>query len=293
MSEWEYYYLKIWKEDTDKCDISANSILGKLGVQDVPIFKLYFLPFNGRMSLSVFLEFIVLFSFFTIEQLLPLLYSVIRVKSNRVITEDQVFELLHNIKATPESYQTVGEWLADIKRDDNGFIPLSELTTLLLNEPTILYILNELKTKIIESIITFELYLSIRKKKQFFDENSLTNIQPPKEKCMTYVLRVLFSHYPPPYYCTYTPYIHRVNIEDILYTIRQRFGYSKRPTCAESSLHLHSSISRNSLKLQKSLVSHERSKSKRLSSREYRNNNNLDISINRSLLNNSKIVPVM
>lgn len=46
MSEWEYFYLKLWEEDTTQNDISAIQLLEKLNVRGVPIFLNYFAPFS-------------------------------------------------------------------------------------------------------------------------------------------------------------------------------------------------------------------------------------------------------
>lgn len=301
MSEWEYFYLKLWKEDTTKCDVASKVILGKLGVQEVPLLQSYFAPFGGRASISLFLEFILIFTFLKPDQLLPLIYSIIQVKSNRFITEEQVFVLMHYLKTTPDGYQRIGEWLSEIKKNENGFIPLNELSTFLLNEISLLYILSDVKAKIIEMIITFEVYESIERKMIYYDESSGVIKDPPSESCFSSLMRSMFSPSPPPYYCSYK-YIKKVNVEDILFAIRQRFGYSTRPTNCESSYMAHSTYSTNSLKVQKSVFSHETASSNKSTTKPLtvkRSANYIEISnvykvsTNKIFQDNSKVVPVV
>lgn len=88
---------------------------------------------------------------------------------------------------------------------------------------------------------------------------------PPKEDCLGIMKRHLVTHKPPPYYYNYSPYVHKQNVEDIVFSIRQRYGYSIRPFRQSSSnINTSTSITRKSVRRKEKAESLSVSKSRSL-----------------------------
>lgn len=106
ISDWEEYYLKLWASDTSKDYVHSGIILESLSVSEYPIFKNYFRPFSifsicyknlldYKVSMTIFIEFVCIFTFFTNEQLIPLIFTLNNIQSNKVATD--VYIIVYNI----------------------------------------------------------------------------------------------------------------------------------------------------------------------------------------------------
>lgn len=217
-------------------------MLSKLGVPDVPIFLNYFIPFGGRVSISTFIEFICVFTFYPCEVILPLLYSLANIKSNIFITEEQIYTLFKSIKASQQQYEDLEQFLSTTERRENGFVDISQLTTFITCERILFYSVYTLKAQIIKTIIGYEEFTLIERRRLYFYDSEIIGMPPPKEDCLGIMKRHFVTHKPPPYYYNYSPYVHKQNVEDIVFSIRQRYGYSIRP-CRQSSSNINTSTS--------------------------------------------------
>lgn len=163
---------------------------------------------------------------------------------------------------TGASYETVRDWIKTIKTNQSEFILMESFTEYLKNNQHLKYILQYLRTKLIEKIVTHESYKNIMRRKEFYTNSiipvtpvspttpatissisttvntpfpSLPSItytstilisKPPREECFSHLYRVCFTYLPPPYY---VDYIQNQTPENIIINLRKRFGYSSRP----------------------------------------------------------------
>lgn len=124
----------------------------------------------------------------------------------------------------------------EVERDENGFIQLNSLTAYILNERLLFYSIYSIQSQLIEYVIKRDIFVKIHRRIKYYSDLTTPNIDPPPESCINYLERKIFSNYPPPFYFSYAPYNRKLNPEDILYVIRQRYGYSKRPNRQSSSM---------------------------------------------------------
>lgn len=142
----------------------------------------------------------------------------------------------------------------EVERDENGFIQLNSLTAYILNERLLFYSIYSIQSQLIEYVIKRDIFVKIHRRIKYYSDLNSPNIDPPPESCINYLERIIFSNNPPPFYFSYAPYNRKLNPEDILYVIRQRYGYSKRPNRQSSSMlsskstRHHNSMSNNSTK---------------------------------------------
>lgn len=61
----ELFYLKIWSYDTTKSYISSRTLLYELGFSDSHFLSKYFDIYDGKVDISVFIEFVIIFTFFS------------------------------------------------------------------------------------------------------------------------------------------------------------------------------------------------------------------------------------
>lgn len=81
ISQWEGVYLSIWIKNHVNPYITVDDVLGSLSIDDMPIFRQYFsiysiivsfiLIIDDQIDMCTFLEFVVVFAFFPIANLIP------------------------------------------------------------------------------------------------------------------------------------------------------------------------------------------------------------------------------
>lgn len=179
----------------------------------MPIFHNYFQPYEGRVTMTMYIEFIFIFSFFSNKQLIPLLLSLCNVYSNKVISELQIYNFFHAIHIDNETLLCVPTLLLkEVQRDQNNLISLSSFCRFLTTNEEFLKPLKFVKNVIIEKIITREIYETIIKRKKYFvhqvqqqkaSGESLITLKYPKESCLNRMIRLLFIDKPYDYYYDY------------------------------------------------------------------------------------------
>lgn len=184
------------------------------------------------MSITMFIEFICIFTFFTTEQLLPLLLSLGNIKSNRVITEIQVSHFFTSLHTPPEKMEKITLWLFDVKKDENGFIALDTFTKYVLDESmSFLQPFIYLKNQLIANVIGSHTYDNIILRMGYYQANygDTDRIIMKQETCFQLFHRSLFTSSPPPYFYNYRPSVHTPSFNEIICNLRKRYGYSTRP----------------------------------------------------------------
>lgn len=184
------------------------------------------------MSITMFIEFICIFTFFSVEQLLPLLFSLGNIKSNRVITEIQISHFFTSLHTPPEKMEKITLWLFDVKKDENGFISLDTFTKYVLNDSTsFLKPFIYLKDQIITNIIGSHTYDNIILRMGYYQSKygDTDRIIMKQESCFQLFQRSLLTSSPPPYFYNYRPSLHTPSFNEIICNLRKRYGYSTRP----------------------------------------------------------------
>lgn len=209
-----------------------------------------------------------------------MIFSIIDIKSNRVINEGQVKRFFRCLGIASSKIQFVNQWLNIVERDNNDYISLSSFYELINHSENLFLPLHESKIVLIEKIIGYENYNIIIKRRSFYrmyrqnnnnnalnDMSSLNSINRlnsriilPQERCYEKLYRVLINHKPNPYYCDYLTCDFQATNEIYLYHLRQRYGYSKRlnPSFIKSG-----SMSRRELSARSKHVSLQQSSSRK------------------------------
>lgn len=138
-------------------------------------------------------------------------------------------------------------WARSLKENHDKLIHLTTFYEYIISHDYLLFSLDVLRTQILRCIIGQESYYTILTRRNFykkiFSSSSAVNykISPPKEKCSTYIYRILVTGRPPPYYYDYKPQIVQKKTGRCLLYIRKRYGYSNRPDRESSTRSLYSS----------------------------------------------------
>lgn len=236
LSQWEYYFIKIWSNNSDVPYITSKELLRDLNV-DNPIFISFFEPYSiikyfleGQVDVTSFIEFICIFGFFPYKPILPILLSISGVQSNRIINDSQVLNFFHMLSIGPDLMTCVFTWLKEVKRDQPDRIDMNVFYTFIDDNQMLLGILGILQDKIIKKIVTKEIHDIIIRKIMFYSNNiDINTFEVPKESCCEYLKRVLFTDLPNPYYCDYRMIMNSSTKDQWIIQYRQRYGYSSRP----------------------------------------------------------------
>lgn len=239
ISEFEAVYLNIWSENREKPYIFVGSLLHYLTCEDMPIFHSYFQPYEGRVTMSMYIEFVCLFSFFSNKQLIPLLLSLCNIFSNKVISELQIYNFFHAIHIDNETLLCVPTLLLkEVKRDQNNLISLSSFCKFLTTNEEFLKPLIFVRNAIIEKIITKETYDRIIKRKKYYVDQvkqqkiageSLVLLKYPRESCLKRMIRVLFIDKPYEYYYDYiSPDFIKDITDNYYYNSNNNYNYNSR-----------------------------------------------------------------
>lgn len=117
-----------------------------------------------------------------------------------------------------------------IPRDQNGFLPLSEVSNIIRLNRSLLQGIENLREEIIRKVIKDEYYITIQRRIYYYSNYPPDDgFTKPKESCISYLARRLFSYRPPSYYYDHKPLNSHMQLDETLYVIRKRYGYSSRP----------------------------------------------------------------
>lgn len=140
-----------------------------------------------------------------------------------------MYKFIYQLKPTTDQINNLSEAMKLFENDAHGNYQLSHFTAYLLKGPILNNLLYVIKTQIVSHIIKKELYTTIRKKMLYYSKfTNPEEVIQPKETCCESFERTLLSDYPPKYYYNYCPFYHKRNVDDLLFMIRQRYGYSVR-----------------------------------------------------------------
>lgn len=140
--------------------------------------------------------------------------------------------------------------LTEESQDLSDRFYLRDFQTYFIEKEKFQNFINELKLTIIDKILTTEIYRAIEKRIFYYYSCSLYN--PPKEPCIDYIIRILFTELPPPYKYDFkllSP--NKKSMNDMIYAIRYSYGYSDRRSSGSYMLRKkvkHSNISVSSIK---------------------------------------------
>lgn len=92
--------------------------------------------------------------------------------------------------------------------------------------------IKELKSSLIQNIVTFYSYNIILQRKSYYDMPELLGHAPELESCTDMVIRSLFTSRPSPRHIDFSPLDSTHSYQSLIYLLRCRYGYSKRPNCS-------------------------------------------------------------
>lgn len=178
--------------------------------------------------MNLFIEFICTFAFFSINQLIPVLLSVNKIQSNKFLTEVQARNFFNSLNLPKTSMQLIEMWINSVERLPKNYISLQSLYNLIKTNEGLLFPIYNIKTHIIDLIITKKNYNVINKRNNYYKNNN-GNYSIPKESLCEKIRRKLKSNDPPPFYYNYFPSLQDFNVDNYLIQIRRKHGYSYRP----------------------------------------------------------------
>lgn len=174
---------------------------------------------------------------------MPVLLSVNKIQSNKFLTEEQALNFFRSLKLTKNSMQLIEMWINSVERLPKNYISLQSLYNLIKTNEGLLFPLYNIKTHIIDIVITRRLYNIINNRIEFY-KNRKGNYTIPKESICEIISRKINSYDPPPFYYNYSPTIQNINVDNYLIQIRRKHGYSNLSSRRRS---VHSEIKRKSL----------------------------------------------
>lgn len=161
--------------------------------------------------------------------------TVIGVKSNKVITEEQIIHFFKQLNVYNNNKDTIENLIEGLPKE-NETIKLYAFYKLLNKYSFVSMPLYKIRITLVNCIIGYKSFQNIMSRKEYYEQSSYNLTFPkPKEKCFDKVYRVLITQSPPPYHCDYFRTSFYSNSDCIVVAIRKRFGYSCRP-CKSSSL---------------------------------------------------------
>lgn len=193
------------------------------------------------ICISEYFIFICLFTFIDLNHLLPLLLSIAGIQSNLFITKSQIYHFTQTYNLSSQEFEDIVKYLTkanDINAADNinDFISSSEDNYSLREFLT--YIKND------DHFTSFFYKLGIYNKTHILNPKKCDvlirryqyyylnphNPNPPKESCIEFLCRKIFTDDLPPYHYDYRPiYSTLSSFDECIRTLRLLFGYSSRP----------------------------------------------------------------
>lgn len=161
--------------------------------------------------------------------------TVAGVKSNKVITEEQIIHFFKQLNVYNNNKDTIIKLIEELPKE-NESIKLYAFYKLLNKYSFVSMPLYKIRITLVNCIIGYKSFQNIMNRKEYYEESSFNFARSkPKEKCCDKLYRILITQSPPPYYCDYFKNTFCSNSDCIIVAIRKRFGYSCRP-CKSSSL---------------------------------------------------------
>lgn len=195
--------------------------------------------------------FICVFIFYHPSQLFNLLLSICNIHSNIFLSKGQLAEISKMFNGKIVSSQFVNILNNCSKNDNTEYI---YIYILLYRYPPNTYsvkslcntinscdaynnFFNQLRNQLIEFILNPNMYNNMVKRRTFYYENGINAIPPP-EPCFSKLIRNTFTKKPSPYHYDFSCIPNPKGMEEMLFSVRQRFGYSSR----RSSYNVNTSV---------------------------------------------------
>lgn len=205
---------------------------------------------EGNISFDFFMVLIGLFVFGTLEQQVKILLSACGIHSNVTLSRPQAINFLKQLNSELLKTPDLEELLAEFESTDTVYLP--NILNFIRKAPIINVQFIVVKTSLINKFIgrhTFEL---IEDRIQYYHLLGANNIpisnSNSPESCCDVLTRILLRT-PPPYYTDYPQKEDTVySMDSFVRTVRNLYGYSKRPACSRkptlSSVHSSRTSSR-------------------------------------------------
>lgn len=172
------------------------------------------------MTINEFLQFVILISFVSIEELLPCFYSISGIYSKLSVTSDQIHIFLRNLNSLDGFGSKMREFIKNTTKTVEGRIPIKEFSNFLICNIGIFNSIKLCKESVIENIITKYEYKIIEKRNSYYnskyngvDDGTIPEI--PKESCINKFYRILILKEPSPFHFDYNFVMNYERVKDI------------------------------------------------------------------------------
>lgn len=226
------------------------------------IYYLFYLIAN--ITYSKYFLFICTFMFFGSSHVLPLLLSMANIMSNLFITTDQIRNFLSLIRNTVLSFDVILLILEDSENrteySNNGY-SIRAFMNIFINSTSYEDYVDCLKNILINLTIGNDYFEVIQKRVEFYYIKGNEYAKPPFEPLLSKLHRKLFTNHPAPYHYDY--FIHnpkRSSLSEMIFTLRQDFGYSYRSNTIDSESKLLLAKSSSSVRTSCSSYSYTKKK---------------------------------
>lgn len=246
ISDWQWKYLLLWSKHPEKHFISSKVFLTYVNAENIPALNKYFEPYHNNITISLFIEFICIFSFCDNEMLIYCIFIIFIVflsMNNNVkyITRDEIFNLIKALNADPVLLIKITEQLHYVNKDEYLIEEFLEVTK---NSSYLLSKIYDVKNELINKIIGKENYQNIINRIKYY--NSLpdnTDLIEPPESCYRLFMRRLLLQGPSPYYFNYHPEDRLTDFSDIMNSIKSRFKIKSKVSRESSVIRTTANIS--------------------------------------------------
>lgn len=175
--------------------------------------------------------FVTIFLFLNPHQIVSLILSMRKVKSNIVITASQIENFLEvfdeDILSSVDLYTFKSECCLHLESCREAPYGLREFINYICSLETFMNYFKVIKVRLVAKIMPMRIYKSIINRMNFY--LCINCEKPPQEKCTTKLYRLIFKFEPEPYHYDYSlPNPSADSIENLVLTLKHTYGYAGR-----------------------------------------------------------------
>lgn len=137
--------------------------------------------------------------------------------------------LFEGIITKEDLYQFYNDYNLNLSDCEEEVYSIKPFIQLVSESLTFESMLNNLKISFIYRILNPSIFSHITQRQVYYVENPFRVLDPPKESCIGYIERVLFTNELPPYHFDYSlSNVSNKNTESLILTIKYIKGYGNR-----------------------------------------------------------------
>lgn len=184
---------------------------------------------NNEIYYDDYITFVFVIMFCKKNSILSLVLFFANVKSNVIITNEQIDKFMNLFKRdfNKSSIPELDIHEISIPDSSSPVFSYKAFTSFIYNCEVLTSFIRGLKKNITDFVLGKETYTIIINRKKFINQNN--NVQPPKEPCCKELYRRLFTVLPDPYHYDYSmPKSAKYTADNIIFDIKISKGYADR-----------------------------------------------------------------